>query len=1702
MAFDASSAVLESAPSFDAESATPEFDADSAVEESRGATAASADSSPAGVGSIPTPAITEAAGAVSGAIGQEPRLGPEEPTREELRQLPPWDTRRIKAAESLSDLQALETEAQRRPLVPIPKPGEPGFGVVANIATAGLSNLLPPLDADTGAGVRSVIGAAESMGTPENIGMIATGALAAPLGIMRPISTYFAATMGKEAAGGAVSAATALAEGDLTKAGEELAAAGTMGLMAVGAGAHAIGETRGAATVRERAETSAITEATKLREQAAVTDAQRQTDARLDSALAEAEKLAEPAATAIPGGPIETGGKPTTVETPGAPGIAATGKAPAAEPAPSIVEQIRERLESDDFTLRDAANEIVTAEDAPPELKRAAQDVLDAVKEDRETFGERSGLPEEAEDALEKMLRNYQAPKAGSLRPTEAAEVDVSAIRSAKTQEEMLSAGGKMFATAKTDAELQQIQAAMKSWEPPPAEITRQQAESPEARNKFANQPPAAEGAPAPESVTMEIPPGYKGGPGAAGPVEAGEMTAERGKIGGYNADVEARQKARGQTPTMSEARKEDPVTWENAMAQIEAKPDAPEALVERIHEDPKKPITDEEQQMLTWRRGDLENKMAMEAERAADPNLSPDEQALAQSQAEFFERQLLRTEQANRMAGTASGRSLRSRQMEMNDDYTFAGIMMRARKQKGDVLTAEEKATIKQQADEIAALKTRAEEGERNAARTQVLEATIADLEKTVAARPAFGKEVFDIARKKVAEWKAAADEVDADIRSYLGSETGAVGDVGPQKGRGLKLSHKASERAFITKVALKMRAKIGELGLDFAESSAALIAEYGAAIQPYLQKAWVAAQKMIGKETNPKVRNAIKEGVSKPRKGEKTPTDVRARAKAEASAKMELSNRTAYEAVRAVINSGVKGELEIMNGALNLLKESYPDLTLEKLDVAFSEYGMAKYPSTEATKVELAKLRRLRQMQAAIEDVKKRGETAKSGVQRAKADADVRKRQKELKDAIEEYGKEKPTTPEQLANQERARLSRAENAIADLDLELRTGEARIKAEPKMPSKELEQLQSELAAMRELKKEIEDAKNPPKTEAEKQIETLSKQREKLDKVLSGEETPKSPKEWQALSDAAADIKAEIQAMQELAAQMRRDAKPKKDPEYAKEQARIKALEDSIARYSDRTNRLDFSAPPKTQMADSARVAALKEIRDSRRAAYDAAKKAGRPVRTESEIYNATRAKSIERQFQAAEKRIREGDFAPRAKKVQPELTKENLDAKARLEAKKQEVRRGEEAFRLAQRTKMRKVWDGIKQGKQAFVNIISSLDLSAPRQGLLYLLGASTRIATRPGMIGRPFRNMIQALFSKAGADRIKQRTEARINRKNGVDKMSGVQFQDYDNTRFTKGEENAHSILDEWANESFRTGSTGKTLARAIPLAGAKAVHASNRAFVTFLNSARAELLDHLLAVNFKDRPPTPAEIKAVGDMVNLATGRANMNPKVASALGYTGLWSPNLLISRLQALTGQPLVGSIARGEGRAAKIVAKEYARVIASVYILYKTAQLFNEDDEEKESTSSDFGKIIRKGEGGDTRVDLWGGFQQQTVLANRFRKAESTNLAGKTRKLSGQDLGTTLFKFYRSKLRPDVGIAADILLRENYKGDKTTLGSVAKSAVPVPLSMQELLPLLKAHGLSEAAALQALQMFGAGVSNYADDAKAEKARAR
>lgn len=881
------------------------------------------------------------------------------------------------------------------------------------------------------------------------------------------------------------------------------------------------------------------------------------------------------------------------------------------------------------------------------------------------------------------------------------------------------------------------------------------------------------------------FPEGYRGGPGAMGPVEAEFQRASRELFQSAHDPINIRRIREGRDELFSEERKRDSVTWDEAQARMEADPNAGSTLVEKLNSGAKTSVSDVEDLMLTHRLIDLKAARDLEGDRAADPYLSAAERAVHSAEWDKLEGSINETEKAARVAGTASGRALRIRRLQIADDYTLEGLSGKWRKTLNRALTKEESDYLSSQSDRIAKAQEAANAAEIEQQAAQIDASTdthVAALEKEVdrlnkadEARPKFSDQVLEHARKVVERWEAEAKEVDTRLRDFFGSESGAVGGVGGPKGEGRNLrgqQKRAATQQAVSDLAKVIRAKVGRFGLKQAETLTALVAQYGEGVRPFFSKAWAEFQKIVNsefKDKPAKVKEAIKTGAGKP-SPEKS-RDVVSRAKAEATAGEPLSHKTIYEIAEQHVKSGLRGTDAVMKATHETVKQAYPDATERDVRRAFSQYGEVKFPNPDAVKTELRDIRVVARLHESIDRIKKDAlDPLRTGQQRDKLNLEAREKQKELNELLKQRAG--PPSPEKLASRNEAKVNALKNRIEEIDKQLRTGEKPGQPARMPDSTEVEQLKSERDAMLEKLREIDAEKNPPPPEhiaelkrlqdrvdevrdrlarmeldrpkaegkptaytkeiaaakaelkslndtirelrkpvplsdAQKALDSAQVARERVAQTLDDISTGKTKSAAitkEALTQLEEDVKLETGALKQLVAEMRREAKPKTDPGYAKEQAQIRALEKAIETYEQNTAKGDFTTVGKQFGPDTRRVAQLKEIRDSRSAAYKAARDAGKPVRSPEERYNDTRMKALTNREAELKERLRAGNFAPRSKRVMPELKADVLKKKAAVESLKLEVDRAAEKERLRKRTRAEKVLDGIVKWNRTFI--------------------------------------------------------------------------------------------------------------------------------------------------------------------------------------------------------------------------------------------------------------------------------------------------------------------------------------------------------------------------------------------------------------
>ena len=797
---------------------------------------------------------------------------------------------------------------------------------------------------------------------------------------------------------------------------------------------------------------------------------------------------------------------------------------------------------------------------------------------------------------------------------------------------------------------------------------------------------------------------------------------AEQSPTGIRNSIVDRQRENMGLPERIAPLKRKFGSVWDQAMAIIDKNKDAGKDLVESLKKN-MRPLTDTEDAILTHeqvtRQHDYDSAVEDVNNAKNDSERSEAEVRLANARDSVYDLYDVGTQ-----AGTANARGLNARRLMVNEDYSLARMEARKRASTGgEPLTKEQTDAIKVEHDKLTDLQKQAADVEKQKNDVDAghyFEQLLAEIKKDTQSAKGKGSKLTEFLDDQAAKARAR-------IRSRGGRLMAGINPV------------ELADHAIIGASYIAKGARV------IGEWSAQMVKEFGEAIKPFLPDIFEKSKQFHDANAKQFV--------------EKKPGDIKARAKAEAVAGEGISHKTVYDLARAHVNAGVTAFDDVMKAVHNDLKEAYPDATERDVKEAFTEYGKVKFPSAEADKVKLAELRQIGQLKLQIEDLEKGLPAKKTGQQRAKATQDIRDLTKKRNDLLQKNFPE--PSPDQIASRDQAKQTAIQNRIDDIDKELKTGVSPTRAEPGPDSVKTEQLKAERDAMQEKLNEIKQAQNPPKSPAEKQIEQLSKVKQRLDEILSGKRDPSSPKPFTALSDAAGDIKAEIQAMHELVAQVEREsnppktdeekqitaiekrsqelrdkiaagdlstktgkptvntrevsaakseleklnkqmadlrkaAKPETDPNAIKVKQQIKALKDAIAEYEKKVATKDFSTKPQpATRPDTKEVSDLREIRDARKAVYDAAKKASKPVLTPEEAQQARYEKAITKRIADLKAKIAAGDYT----KTPPNKTV--LNAKLlKLQSEAQRVKnkfdQGVTADMLAKRTATEKFIDTV----------------------------------------------------------------------------------------------------------------------------------------------------------------------------------------------------------------------------------------------------------------------------------------------------------------------------------------------------------------------------------------------------------------------
>lgn len=449
-----------------------------------------------------------------------------------------------------------------------------------------------------------------------------------------------------------------------------------------------------------------------------------------------------------------------------------------------------------------------------------------------------------------------------------------------------------------------------------------------------------------------------------------------------------------------------------------------------------------------------------------------------------------------------------------------------------------------------------------------------------------------------------------------------------------------------------------------------------------------------------------------------------------------------------------------------------------------------------------------------------------------------------------------------------------------------------------------------------------------------------------------------------------------------------------------------------------------------------------------------------------------------ERQIKEVEEQLLNDDFEKKEKEP-VELDNEAKLLKDKLNSLKQEREVRILKQQYANRTRVQKTLDVIAEIGNTPRAIMSSMDFSAPlRQGLW---GVTKQLFNRPGDLGRQFTFMFRSAKSQRVFDRwfyeLKEAPDYEIL------KQSGLPLSDPHDPKLTAKEE---AFMSNYAER--------------IPVVG-KLIKASENAYIGFLNKMRVDLFRRAtdaFASDGKTFANSPELYKAMADYIGAATGRGKM-PEVlenSTPILSAMFFSPRLIASRMNLLTNwfNPKFYTKVPKEVRVQYF--KDMAKFIGlgvTILGLAKAAGAEVEDD----PRSSDFGKI----KSGNTRWDVWGGFQQYVRLASQLISGQKkSTTSGSIMELNGQYPSKqtrldALLQFGRGKLAPLPAEVADLLAGKDVTGKPATLGSELMKNVPLVLN--DIYEAYKDNGVQGALGVGIPSMFGVGVQTYGENKKGE-----
>jgi hypothetical protein len=374
--------------------------------------------------------------------------------------------------------------------------------------------------------------------------------------------------------------------------------------------------------------------------------------------------------------------------------------------------------------------------------------------------------------------------------------------------------------------------------------------------------------------------------------------------------------------------------------------------------------------------------------------------------------------------------------------------------------------------------------------------------------------------------------------------------------------------------------------------------------------------------------------------------------------------------------------------------------------------------------------------------------------------------------------------------------------------------------------------------------------------------------------------------------------------------------------------------------------------------------------------------------------------------------------------------------------------------------------WEKVRQGITDVLNVprsmMTSIDMSAPlRQGVLFTV-------TKPSKSLPAMGEMFKDFFSEKNFNQ--WLLDIPNNPKYQMMKDSGLYIA------------NPNKAVDGLAGreEAFMS-----NLAEKIPIWGSL-IKASSRSYVGYLNKLRVDVFTDLATKFEAEGVATPENLRSLAKFVNNGTGRGDLGSfnRVAAEMN-TVFFSPRLVASRFQLLN--PVY--YFKQPAPVRKEMMKSFAQFVGAGSTVLAIAAA-NGAEVGLDPRSTDFGKI----KVGNTRWDIWGGFQQWVRVFSQVASGQRKNTKGEIVNLSKKEYpftsrGDVALQFFRGKLAPIPSLIAELLDGQKLFGEELTLtGEIAESTIP--LYLQDMKAAIDEFGPDAIFTVGVPGFFGIGTQTY------------